>query len=101
MSDDDIPFDDDGPSFGAMGLVKTLIDLGMCKNCAMRLAPLIIADAAVSEPVTCSDKCADALYAWAHPFSSFGRDGTPRRIYAAPKNSWIARVLGLTARWQR
>jgi hypothetical protein len=95
--DDDFPFDDDdGPSFGVMGLIKTLVDLGMCKDCAMRLAPLIYAGAMVDDKDRpCSDKCADALDRWAHPFSSFGSSRTPRRGYAISENNWLARVLGL------
>ena len=100
IDDEDFPFDrDDGPSFGSMGLIKTLIDTGMCKDCAMRLGPLICAGAMVPEPCTCSDKCADALDRWIHPFSSFGSSRTPRRIYTVSRKSWIARVLGL-ARWR-
>jgi hypothetical protein len=99
--DEDWPFDGDGPSFGAMGLVKTLIDTGMCKDCAMRLAPLIWAEAMIPEDCICSDKCADALDRWAHPFSSFGSGRAPRRVYTVSKNGWIARLLGLAGRRQR
>jgi hypothetical protein len=99
--DDDFPFDEDGgPSFGAMGLIKTLIDTGMCKDCAMRLAPLLYAGAMVPEDCICSDRCADALDRWIHSFSSFGSGRTPRRVYTVSKNNWIARVLEL-ARWRR
>src|SRR5262249_31714740 len=102
-ADEDFPFD--GPSFGGhepLRLVKTLIDTGMCKDCAIRLAPLICAGAMVSEKdCACSDKCADALYRWGHPFSSLDSKGAPRRIYSVAKNSWIARVLGLRGRRQQ
>src|SRR5262245_54717756 len=62
----------DGPSFGSMDLIKTLIDTGMCKDCAIRVAPLICTRAMAPEDCICSDECADALDRWAHPFSSFG-----------------------------
>jgi hypothetical protein len=92
--DEDIPWgdDNDGPPSLAMGLMN----IGMCKDCAIRFAAAIDADAMVSEP--CSDKCADALDRWAHPFSSFGSSRTPRRGYAVPNNNWLARVLGLGKR---
>jgi len=62
----------DGSSFGSTDLIKTLIDTGMCKNCATRVAPLICTRALAPEGCICSDECADALDRWAHPFSSFG-----------------------------
>src|SRR5215471_10123658 len=60
----------DGSSFGSTDadLIKTLIDIGMCKDCAIRVAPLICTRAMASEDCICSDKCADALDRWAHPF---------------------------------
>jgi hypothetical protein len=61
-----------GPSFGSVDLIKTLIDIGMCQNCAIRVAPLICTRATASEDCICSDKCVDALDRWAHPFASFG-----------------------------
>jgi hypothetical protein len=57
-----------GPSFGSVDLIKTLIDTGMCKDCATRVAPLICTRATAPEDCICSDKCADALDRWAHPF---------------------------------
>jgi hypothetical protein len=60
----------DGPSFGSVDLIKTLIDTGMCKDCAIRVAPLICTRAMAPEDCICSDKCADALDRWAHPFGS-------------------------------
>jgi hypothetical protein len=62
----------DRSSFGSVDLIKTLIDTGMCKDCAIRVAPLICTRAMAPEDCICSDKCADALDRWAHPFSSFG-----------------------------
>jgi hypothetical protein len=102
MSDDeDCPFDDDGsPAFGAMGLTAAFMNMGMCKDCAMRLAPLICAGAMIDDKDgPCSDKCADALYQWAHPFSSFGRDGTPRRSYSDPEKQ-LAKILRAPERMQ-
>jgi len=58
----------DGPSFGPTDLIKTLIDTGMCKGCAIRVVPLICTHAIAPEDCICSDKCADALDRWAHPF---------------------------------
>jgi len=58
----------DGPSFGSVDLVKSLIDTGMCKDCALRVAPLICTRAIAPEDCICSDKCVDALDRWAHPF---------------------------------
>jgi len=58
----------DRSSFGSVDLIKTLIDTGMCKDCAIRVAPLICTRAMASEDCICSDKCADALDRWAHPF---------------------------------
>jgi len=69
----------DGPSFGSVDLIKTLIDAGLCKDCALRVAPLICTRALAPENCICSDKCADALDRWAHPFSSFGS-----KLSAAP-----------------
>src|SRR5215471_1690879 len=57
-----------GPSFGSVDLIKTLVDLGMCENCAIRVAPLICTRATAPENCICSDKCVDALDRWAHPF---------------------------------
>ena len=62
----------DRSSFGSVDLIKTLIDTGMCKDCAIRVAPLICTRALAPEDCICSDKCGDALDRWAHPFSSFG-----------------------------
>ena len=58
----------DRSSFGSVDLIKTLIDIGMCKNCATRVVPLICTRATAPEDCICSDKCADALDRWAHPF---------------------------------
>jgi len=58
----------DGPSFGSTDLIKTLIDLGMCRDCATRVVPLICTRATAPEDCICSDQCADALARWAHPF---------------------------------
>jgi hypothetical protein len=55
-------------SFGSTDLIKTLVDSGMCKACAIRVVPLICTRATASEDCICSDKCADALDRWAHPF---------------------------------
>jgi hypothetical protein len=63
-------FRGDGPSFGSTDLIKTLIDTGMCKGCAIRVAPLICTRAVASEDCICSDECVDALDRWAHPFGS-------------------------------
>src|SRR5215831_19546981 len=60
----------DGPSFGPTNLIKTLIDIGMCKDCAIRVVPLICTRAIAPENCICSDKCVDALDRWAHPFGS-------------------------------
>ena len=57
-----------GPSFGSVDLVKILIDFGMCHDCATRVVPLICTRATAAEDCFCSDKCADALDRWAHPF---------------------------------
>src|SRR5215471_18479287 len=51
----------DGPSFGSTDLIKTLIDLGMCRDCATRVVPLICTRATAPEDCICSDQCADAL----------------------------------------
>ena len=59
-----------GPFFGSVDLIKTLIDLGMCEDCAIRVVPLICTRATALEDCICSDKCADALDRWAHPFGS-------------------------------
>ena len=95
MTDDDFPFDAaGGSSFGAMGLTKTLVDMGMCKDCALRLAPLLLhADAIPKSEDPCSDTCADVLDRWAHPYSSFGASKSPRRIYTVSTDSWIARKI--------
>src|SRR5215471_4904016 len=60
----------DGSSFGSTDadLIKTLIDIGMCRNCATRVVPLICTRATAPEDCFRSDKCADALDRWAHPF---------------------------------
>ena len=60
----------DGSSFGSADadLIKTLIDIGMCKDCAIRVVPLICTRATAPEDCICSDKCVDALDRWAHPF---------------------------------
>jgi hypothetical protein len=42
--------------------------MGMCRNCATRAVPLICTRATAAEDCFCSDKCADALDRWAHPF---------------------------------
>src|SRR5262249_54058157 len=57
-----------GPSFGSVDLIKSLIDTGLCKDCATRVAPLICTRATAPKDCICSDKCADALDQWAHPF---------------------------------
>jgi hypothetical protein len=59
-----------GSSFGSTDadLIKTLIDIGMCKDCAIRVVPLICTRAMAPEDYICSDKCVDALDRWAHPF---------------------------------
>ena len=61
----------DGPSLGSTDLIKTLIDTGMCEGCAIRVVPLICTRAMAPEDCICSDKCADALDRWAHPFGGF------------------------------
>jgi len=60
----------DGPSFGSTDadLIKTLADAGLCKDCAIRVVPLICTRATAPEDCFCSDKCVDALDRWAHPF---------------------------------
>ena len=60
----------DGFSFGSTDadLIKTLIDIGMCQDCAIRVVSLICTRATAAEDCICSDKCADALDRWAHPF---------------------------------
>jgi hypothetical protein len=40
----------------------------MCQDCATRVVPLICTRVVASEDCICSDKCADALDRWAHPF---------------------------------
>src|SRR5215472_9592551 len=48
---------DNGPSFGSVDLIKSLIDAGLCKDCAIRVEPLICTRAVAPEDCFCSDKC--------------------------------------------
>jgi hypothetical protein len=79
----------DGPSFGSVDLIETLIDTGMCKACAIRVVPLICTRATAPEDCICSDKCIDALID-GHIHSAAP---SQRRVYTLSKHSWIACVL--------